>query len=73
MGVAMPVPEPKKDKIKKIFTYEETTAEGRTIKYQGKDSTIYSGSVKSKSKGSIEHKLPENDFQSANYALMIYD
>ena len=69
MGVVLP--EPKRDKIKKIYTYEETTAEGRTIKYQGKDSTVYSGT--SKNKPNKEPKLPDNDFQSSNYALMIYD
>ena len=69
MGVV--VPEPKRDKIKKIYTYEETTADGKTIKYQGKDSTVYSGT--SKNRPNQEPKLPDNDFQSSNYALMIYD
>ena len=44
----------------KVYTYEETTAEGKTIKYQGKDSTVYSGT--SKTKLNKEPKLPDNDF-----------
>lgn len=71
MGV--PQPEVKREKKEKIFVYEESAAEGKTNKYIGKDSTIFSGSVKSKQKAVNETKLPDNDLQSANYALMIYD
>lgn len=70
MGV--PVPEPKREKTKKVYLFEETTAEGKTIKYAGKDSTVYSGTNLSKMKVG-ETKLPDNDFKSSNYAIMIYD
>ena len=44
----------------------------QTVTYHGKNSTMYSGSAKPT--GIFEEQsLPNNDFKSANYALMIFD
>ena len=42
------------------------------MKYQGKHSTMYSGSAVPTGLNGKQLD-PENDFNSANYALMIYD
>jgi hypothetical protein len=50
------------------FVYEENN-DGENQKFYGKDSTKFAGSIPSKSKTQI----PPNDFNSSNYALMIFD
>ena len=42
----------------------------KVTKFHGLDSTMYSGNAKNTREGKL---LPANDFDSANYALMIFD
>lgn len=63
----LPLTEKKETLVQNRFIFEEKAEDGRLSRYIGKDSTNYSGSLKSK------QKLPTNDFTSANYALMIFD
>ena len=58
----------KKEHSLKRFVYEESN-EGEITRFYGKDSTKFSASIPSKSKASIA----PNDFNSSNYALMIFD